>query len=98
MRNVKSIKSVTSVAVAFTFDRIAATKIAVTQIAASPISKSLTAEKRERLIRAIVSKMYRDAYHAARNKRPDVIAKRRQYNKDKWADEKALLATLARRA
>jgi len=57
----------------------------------------LTAEQEVRIAKAIARAETRKAYHAKRNLRPDVIAKRRAYNAKRWQEEKADLA-LARKA
>lgn len=64
---------------------------------ASSSSVKLTVEQEAKIAKAIERYGKRKAYHAKRNLRPDVIAKRREYNSRRWQEEKELLA-LARSA
>lgn len=53
---------------------------------------SLSGPQKAAMIKAIENKVARARYHAIRNERADVKAKRTEYNRRKYQTEKSLLA------
>jgi len=51
----------------------------------------LTGEQKVRMIRAIENKVKRAAYQEIRNKRPEVLAKRKEYNRKRYQEDRELL-------